>query len=1006
MTLTLEQFAKSLTDSGILASDELDTLVNSLPTNRRPTDAKALAHELVDGGKLTKFQAANAFQGKIKALVYGDYVVLDKLGAGGMGQVFKARHRRMERIVALKVLPPAAMKSPDSIKRFQREVHAAAKLNHPNIVTAYDAGEANGIHYLVMEYVDGKDLSAIVKQSGPLSLSQAIDYMLQAARGLAYAHSKGVIHRDIKPANLLLDAEGTVKVLDMGLARFDNPVGAAAEGLTSTGSVLGTVDYIAPEQAQNTRLADARSDIYSLGCSLYRLLTGSPPYEGETAVEKIFAHVQQPIPSLRQKRPDVPELLDRAYQRMVAKDPAQRYQGMAEVVAELEKCKSVPVINTGIAAVANPARKLPVAKAIGEATLPSAEFGEKTVQAAPAIGSSGGGRRKGLILGAVAAGFLFATVGVVVIVRDKDGKKVAMVVVPDGGSVQVTTTPVTPDTKVALSEKKAEVSTPTVTPESAASTPAPVPSQSPPVPSSPHAPAVPKAPPATASSPSSVPPSAPAIAPMPATPSSPAPPPTVVKPLNSATAGSMPPESKAPAVPASSPSKTTSVSADTPLPLPPTELQLAAQTKLKEAFKVQLSEATDSVRRVALSEQLLGDAVKATVPEDRYVRYEGALLLAIDARDLVLALQVVTAWGKVFAIESQEVANKALTEIVESAKSPADRRAMVVKVSLAMDEQVAGEQYNFAEQLLNVGLALLTKQRDVAMLKEFKLRETEMKEWLKLWSKAQEARLTLVEKPDDADAHVALGRYLCLVRSDWKKGGEHLAKGNDEALKSAALKETAGPKLPEEHAEAGEAWWAVGEKERDKTSVFPRIVWQEHATDYFRNALPKLPTAAKGKLQPRLTQYEQQRKAAGLAFLRRHPLDTDVTFNGHWYKFFHTKESWNDAKQKCELLGGHLVYVETPAEHDFVRAYIAREAQGEGDFNTWLGASDESQDGKFAWTDGTPVTFTDWMAAKPSKANGTTEHIAYWAGGTVTPKIKWHDASPREAGYFVCEWDQ
>ena len=339
MTLSRNQFLSLLDESGIFSAKDVIALQET--QNDSPETALDLAKTLVKNKKLNEFQIKMILQHKGDRLVLGDYLILREIGAGGMGKVYLAEHRRMKRKVALKTLPAKIALDEESIERFQREVQAAAKLTHPNIVTAYDAGEAKGVSYFVMEYVDGINLSDLVKEYGVLQVDVAVNYIIQAAKGLGFAHSEGIIHRDIKPANLLLDLKGTVKILDMGLARIDNidPGDLPVPQLTESGSVKGTLDYMAPEQAQNTHAADARSDIYSLGCSLYYLLTSRVMYPADSFVKKILAHLEQPIPSIQKQRPEVPDELEAVFHKMVSKDPVDRYDTTAELIEALE---SVP----------------------------------------------------------------------------------------------------------------------------------------------------------------------------------------------------------------------------------------------------------------------------------------------------------------------------------------------------------------------------------------------------------------------------------------------------------------------------------------------------------------------------------------------------------------------------------------------------------------------------------------------------------------------------------------
>lgn len=272
------------------------------------------------------------------------YEVLERLGAGGMGTVFKARHRLMDRMVALKVMNPQLMADPTAVGRFQREVKAAAQLAHPHIVTAYDAEQVGGLHFLAMEYVEGRTLAEVVDDRGPLPVDRACEYIRQAALGLQYAHERGTVHRDIKPQNLVLKPAGQVKVFDFGLARFVSESGEPGEG-SSSGRMLGSPDYMAPEQAKEPHAADIRADIYSLGCTLYQLLTGLPPFAGGTPIEKLAAHLEKTPIEIAKLRLDVSADLERVVERMLAKDPQQRFQTPGEVATALEPfCKPSPAV--------------------------------------------------------------------------------------------------------------------------------------------------------------------------------------------------------------------------------------------------------------------------------------------------------------------------------------------------------------------------------------------------------------------------------------------------------------------------------------------------------------------------------------------------------------------------------------------------------------------------------------------------------------------------------------
>ncbi len=316
-------------------------------------EPRKLALALVERQWLTLFQANMLLEGRATELVVGSYVLLARIGEGGMGEVFKARHQRLGHIVALKVLRKNRLSNPAAVQRFEREVMAASRITHPNLVRALDAGESDGRLFLVMEYIEGIDLHRLVKNAGPLSVGEACDYARQVAHGLAACHAQGLVHRDIKPSNLLLvgkerrgemrehpganAAKPTVKILDLGLARFaEGNTETGGRRLTQLGKIVGTADYMAPEQARDSRHVDGRADLYSLGCTLYYLLAGRPPFSGETRAEKLVSHQLEEAPRLERLRPSVPAELGAVVRKLLAKEPAERYQSADEIVAALE----------------------------------------------------------------------------------------------------------------------------------------------------------------------------------------------------------------------------------------------------------------------------------------------------------------------------------------------------------------------------------------------------------------------------------------------------------------------------------------------------------------------------------------------------------------------------------------------------------------------------------------------------------------------------------------------
>jgi serine/threonine protein kinase len=332
---SLDIFIKNLVRSGLMDRTQVDDALRALP----PADqgsSEALANHLVRIGKITRFQAQKIMNGAVVGLVLGPFQVLAPLGKGGMGNVYLSRDSRNRNLVALKVLPPKRAKEEDRLRlRFQREMSLSRMLDHPRLAHSYDAGVCHTVHYIAMEFIPGQSMFKMVSSSGPLPVARAARLFAEVTEGLEHAHSQGLIHRDLKPSNIIVTPNDHAKVLDMGLAIIQGEVANDRTIVGGQGYVVGTMDYLAPEQAEDAFNVDGRADIYSMGCSLYYVLTGRPPFPGGNALQKIMRHyTEEPMP-VEQVNPKIPREFGVIVRKMMAKKVAERYATMAAVRKDL-----------------------------------------------------------------------------------------------------------------------------------------------------------------------------------------------------------------------------------------------------------------------------------------------------------------------------------------------------------------------------------------------------------------------------------------------------------------------------------------------------------------------------------------------------------------------------------------------------------------------------------------------------------------------------------------------
>lgn len=838
MATTVRQFLESLSRHHIVEAERTDEVRRIAAKFKAEADASELAKAMVGAGAMTKLQAAAAYQGKLSELVLGNYVLLEKLGEGGMGQVYRARHLKMDRIVAIKVLPRRLLSSPDAVQRFQREARAAAKLVHQNIVTAFDADEANGQHFLVMEFIDGRDLAQIVRADGPLPISKAVKALLEAAHGLKHAHAQGVVHRDIKPSNLLVDPSGTVKILDMGLARFDGDANAPVTGpgsstrpgddLTQNGSVMGTIDYMAPEQAMDTRAADARADVYSLGCTLHFLLVGRPPFQGDTLMKRLVAHRDSPIPSLKQARRDVSDELEALYKRLMAKQPGDRPKA-DEVIRAVEK--------------------LP--KSAGQ----RAQRSRTPVVAGFAVG------------GVALVGLIVA----LVMVLGKEKQPLATNTPAPATDATATTTLLRPATTVTAQPPQVAptasavteaVTTPPIDPKKkpkptkeeltaavdyfASKAPPGVTVNSPP-PFTPAAPAATAT--ATVASPfSTATPTAPTT--MPSAPTA-TPSPTLVASVTPATVPFVP-AATAPVF--TTPAAPTSVEK---LPVPDAAERQATATKLREIYVDSLKAATDDRLRAELVEKLLVDAgIPSEAPTTKYGLYELARSVAIDAADPMLLRKATTAACALFE-ESEAAAHAAaLTAAVPQLRDVAVAKRFAEDALKRIDEALDEDDFAAVDKLLPVVTLLQSKTRDAEINRDLNDRRARLIAQRKELEAAEKAAETLSEKPDDPIANLVRGRFVCFTRGDWKTGLPLLAKGSDEALKRLAL-QIADPAAATsaEQLTAGNVWWTESQKQKANATRYRDLL--KGTNFWYRSCYATLAEIDRKLLDGRLAEIEK-----------------------------------------------------------------------------------------------------------------------------------------------------
>jgi serine/threonine protein kinase len=785
-------FLDQLRECQLLERSQLDDLSRS--SISKSDDSALIARELVQKKWLTSFQVTQLLQGKGTELRVGPYRLLDRLGEGGMGFVYKAYHQQMGRTVALKVIRKEKLNNAIAIRRFQQEIRVISQLSHPNIVTAFDAGQAGENQYFAMEYVEGVDLARMVKKNGPLPLSEACDYVRQAALGLQHAQEHGLVHRDIKPGNLMLANKGSIiKILDMGLVRLESPSEAVSNGITQVGTVVGTPDYLAPEQAKDSRTVDIRADLYSLGCSLYYLLVGQPPFKAQSLPEVLLKHQTEPPPAVEVYRPDVPMGVQTIIRKLLAKRPEERYQTPAELAAAL-----LPYTKKSDGSVKKGVYKEASAIVRRSSRKSSKRKPRRTMFAAVAL----------LLLGALLGLGAAAYSGLIPLHRGDTSS--AIVEATKGETKNKATVPTQPklDTKAKTDDPKPKTEDPKPkTEDPKPKTEDPKPKTEDPKPKTED----PK-------------------------PKTEDPKPKTEDPKPKLVNGKflVPEDAKY---------------QENRKKLRESYKEEYAKVGYREEKATFEPTQKQQALMVPLANKLRDEAIKAKDdPLTGYSLFHEAGELASHAGNLDLVLKIVDDIDERYVYNAADVKKKMLDQASKSPVLPAMKQITQRSVELAEQRILKGD-YEQAAELLKIATVSANKAKDPPLLASIQARARDITDIANEAKTAQLAFEVLKTKPDDPEANLRWGKFQAFYQGDWKEGIEHLAKGSDAGLKLKAREELTKPSSSTAQMELGDYWFEQAEKSHGLVKKNQLL----HAEFWYKQCVKELAGFNRFKVDKKLT---------------------------------------------------------------------------------------------------------------------------------------------------------